>query len=73
MGRLAGFSYREVTLRLRHLGFTFDRHARGSHEVWRNWATGVSAVVPRHAKDIPEGTLRSILRDAGISPDDFLA
>ena len=34
MGRLAGFSYREITKRLKRKGFVFDRHARGSHEIW---------------------------------------
>ena len=28
MGRLAGFTCRQVTLRLRRLGFEFDRQAR---------------------------------------------
>ena len=32
MGRLAGFTYRQVTRKLRRLGFAFDRQARGSHE-----------------------------------------
>ncbi len=35
MGRLAGFSYREVTRRLKVFGFVFNRHAAGSHEIWR--------------------------------------
>ena len=33
MGRLAGFSSRQVTRKLRRLGFEFDRQARGSHEI----------------------------------------
>ena len=32
MGRLSGFRYREITTRLRKLGFEFDRHARGSRD-----------------------------------------
>lgn len=39
MGRLAGFRYRQVTRRLRRLGFEFDRQARGSHETWWNPVT----------------------------------
>ena len=34
MGRLAGFRYRQITRKLRRLGFEFDRQARGSHEIW---------------------------------------
>ena len=33
MGRLAGFSYREVARKLRALGFSFDRPGPGSHEI----------------------------------------
>lgn len=39
MGRLSGYRYREVTRKLRSLGFEFDRQAAGSHEIWFN-ATG---------------------------------
>ncbi|MDP4198275.1 MAG: type II toxin-antitoxin system HicA family toxin [Bacteroidota bacterium] len=72
MGRLAGFSYREVVRRLRLLGFTFDRHGAGSHEVWRHSISGRKVTVPRHARDMAEGTLRAILREAAIAVDDFL-
>ncbi len=36
MGRLAGFSYREVVRRFRSFGFQFDRPGPGSHEIWRH-------------------------------------
>jgi len=72
MGRLAGFRYREVARRLGALGFTFDRHAAGSHEVWRSTATGRRTTLSNHPGDIREGTLRTILRQAGISVEDFL-
>jgi hypothetical protein len=29
------------------------------------------ATVPNHAGDMPEGTLRAILKQAGISPEEF--
>ncbi len=40
MGRLAGFSYREVVRRLRTFGLQFDRQGPGSHEIWRHSQTG---------------------------------
>ena len=73
MGRLAGFRYREVARRLRKLGYAFDRPGPGSHEVWRNPATGRKVTVPRHTRDLAEGTLRAILREARIEVDEFLA
>ena len=72
MGQLSGFRYREVVRRLRELGFSFDRHAKGSHEIWWNPATRRRTTVPNHPGDIPEGTLRAILKQAGISPEDFV-
>ena len=72
MGRLAGFSYSEVAHRLRRLGFEFDRQAKGSHEIWRHGDDGRKTTVPRHPGDVPEGTLRAVLRQAGIAPAAFL-
>ena len=72
MGRLAGFSYIQVSRKLRVLGFRFDRSGPGSHEVWRHQDTGRKVTLPHHPGDIPEGTLRAILREAGIQPDTFL-
>jgi len=72
MGRLSGFHYREVIRRLKQLGFTFDRQAAGSHEIWYCETTGRYTTIPNHTGDMPEGTLRAILQQAGISPDEFL-
>ena len=72
MGRLAGFSYRRVARRLKTLGFTFDRQAAGSHEIWFNAYTNRYTTLPNHPGDLPEGTLRAILRQAGVSPEQFL-
>ncbi|MFA6107814.1 MAG: type II toxin-antitoxin system HicA family toxin [Candidatus Latescibacterota bacterium] len=72
MGRLSGFTYREVTWRLRRLGFEFDRHARGSHEIWWSPVTRRRTTIPNHPGDLPEGTLSAILRQAGVTVDQFL-
>ena len=73
MGRLAGFRYRDVIDRLRRFGFVPTGRQRGSHEGWVNPATRHTTVIPHHPGDMPEGTLRAILRQAGIDPEDFLA
>ena len=72
MGRLSGFRYRQIIKRLKKIGFVFDRQAAGSHEIWYNEQTDRYTTVPNHPGDMPEGTLRAILRQADISPDDFL-
>ena len=73
MGRLAGFTYSDVTRRLRSLGFQFDRQAKGSHEIWWNPVTRSRTTIPNHPGALPEGTLRAILRAADTNPNDFLA
>lgn len=73
MGRLAGFRYREVIKRLKRFGFVFDRHAVGSHEIYYNATTNRYTTVPNHPGDIPEGTLRAILKQAEIDPEEFLS
>ncbi|MGH9552881.1 MAG: type II toxin-antitoxin system HicA family toxin [Terriglobales bacterium] len=73
MGRLAGFRYREITRKLKSLGLRFDRQAAGSHEIWFNPLTNRYTTVPNHPGKMPEGTLRAILRQADIDPDEFLA
>jgi predicted RNA binding protein YcfA (HicA-like mRNA interferase family) len=72
MGRLSGFRYRQVVKRLKAFGFAFDRQAAGSHEIWYNEETNRYTTIQNHPGDIPEGTLRAILREADIAPDDFL-
>ncbi len=72
MGRLAGFRYRDIVKRLRSFGFAFDRQAAGSHELWYCTATDRYTTIPNHPGDMPEETLRAILKQAGIEPEDFL-
>lgn len=72
MGRLAGFKYREIVQRLKALGFQFNRQAAGSHEIWFNPSTLRYTTIPNHPGDIPEGTLRAILKQAGVSLTEFV-
>ena len=72
MGRLSGFKYRDVAQKLRKFGFVFDRTGAGIHEIWRQESTGRKVTLPHHAKDMPEGTIRAVLREAGIDIEAFL-
>ncbi|MEK7777505.1 MAG: type II toxin-antitoxin system HicA family toxin [Chloroflexota bacterium] len=73
MGRLAGFTAAEVMRKLRRAGFAFDRQAKGSHEIWWNPTTRRRTTIPNHPGDLPEATVRAIVRQAGLGVDDFLA
>jgi predicted RNA binding protein YcfA (HicA-like mRNA interferase family) len=72
MGQLGGFRYRDIVKRLKELGLVFHRQAAGSHEIWHNPATNRYTTIPNHPGDMPEGTLRAILKQAGIEVDVFL-
>ena len=72
MSRLPTLTYREVITRLRQAGFVFDRQAKGSHEIWYNPDTHRRTPVPNPPGTIARGTLRAIIREAGLSIDDFL-
>jgi predicted RNA binding protein YcfA (HicA-like mRNA interferase family) len=72
MPKLYRLSGREVVYFLEKLGFAQVRQ-RGSHVVLRKTVPGghVGCVVPLHP-EVAVGTLRGILKQAGISAEDFL-
>lgn len=70
MGKLPVVEGREVVRALQRHGFELVR-TRGSH-VRMHHPDGRRTTVPVHAgKDLPKGTLRTILRDADLTPDDL--
>jgi predicted RNA binding protein YcfA (HicA-like mRNA interferase family) len=63
--------YHEVKRRLEAAGFT-EHSQKGSHVKFvRDDDNGRRTVIVPHHTEIALGTLRSILRQAGISPDEF--
>ena len=71
MSNIRPLPYREVIKKLRKLGFVFRRATGGTHEIWWNEEKRKTCVVPHH-KEVKTGTLRSILRQAGVSEEQFL-
>jgi len=71
MGKLSGYKYREIIKKLKRFGFEFDRQAKGSHEIWYNNQTKRYTTIPNHSGDMPEGTLKAILKQADISSEHF--
>jgi predicted RNA binding protein YcfA (HicA-like mRNA interferase family) len=61
---------RKVIQILERKGFILDR-TKGSHRIYYHPETKRRAVVPFHRKDLPQGTLREILRQAGISKEEL--
>ncbi len=73
MTKLPPLTAREVIKKLKKAGFVFDRQAKGSHEIWYNPITKRRTTIPNHpGVDIPKGTLKAIIKAAGLTADEFL-
>jgi predicted RNA binding protein YcfA (HicA-like mRNA interferase family) len=72
MPRLRRVSGREAVRALEKLGFEQVRQ-RGSHIVLKKQTPegAVGCVVPMH-RELAVGTLRGILKQAGVTPDEFM-
>jgi predicted RNA binding protein YcfA (HicA-like mRNA interferase family) len=73
-GEKALITPRDVIKKIKKLkGFTLHRHG-GNHDIWRT-DDGRTVPFPRHAGDLAIGTLKSILKEAGIdlSIDEFIS
>jgi len=52
-------------------GFELAR-TKGSHPIFKNKTSGKMTVVPMHKRDLPKGTMLSILKQAGIDKEELL-
>ena len=72
MPKLPVVSGEETVRALARAGFVFRRQASG-HKILRHPETRVTVPVPIHGgKDLRPGTLRSIIRDAGLTVEEFI-
>ena len=68
--KLPAMRPRDVIAVLRKAGYGVD-HQTGSHVVMYK-AGGLPVTVPWHNRDLKKGTLRQIVRSAGLSVEEFL-
>ncbi len=75
MNKLPLVSSRELIVALERDGFYVKRRSkRGSHQTFcKDLPSGrvIITVIPLGKKEIPRGTLASVLRQAEIAPDKF--
>jgi predicted RNA binding protein YcfA (HicA-like mRNA interferase family) len=71
MPKLPATKPRQVVRFLEQNGFVLD-HTSGSHFVFYHPTTRRRAVVPSHNRDLPKGTLMSLLREAGFTREELL-
>lgn len=70
MSKLPRISGKECVKALEKIGF-YLRRQQGSHLILRRNEPLTQVVVPNHS-ELDKGTLRSIIRGAGLSVDDFI-
>ncbi|MHB1439465.1 MAG: type II toxin-antitoxin system HicA family toxin [Cuniculiplasma sp.] len=71
MPKLPTVSGQEVVKALSKIGFKFRRQV-GSHVILKRQMDGKRLSIPNH-REIPKGTLRAIIRQAGLTVDEFVA
>ena len=69
MSKLPRVSGAEVVAALKQIGFRFVRQ-HGSHMILRRDDPFAQATIPDH-RELDRGTLRAIIRQVGLSVDDF--
>ena len=72
MSKLQSLSYQDIVRRLRQLGFRLYRQGKGSHELWVRDADGIVVPVPHHSRDVRKGTVRAIIRELGLTVEEFM-
>ena len=70
MPKFPSLTSQQIIKILEQKGFVLDR-SKGSHMIYFHPETRKRVVVPFHRKDLPQGTLREILRQAGINREEL--
>lgn len=71
MAKLARVTASDFIRVIERLGFEFQR-SKGSHRIYRHPETGRRVIVAFHrSRVIPPGTLLNMLREAGLSKQEF--
>jgi predicted RNA binding protein YcfA (HicA-like mRNA interferase family) len=70
MPKFPSLTPQQVIKILEKKGFVLDR-SKGSHRIYFHPETRRRVVVPFHRKDLPQGTLREILKQAGVDKEEI--
>jgi predicted RNA binding protein YcfA (HicA-like mRNA interferase family) len=70
LARLPSVPAKEIVRALERAGFHFERQ-KGSHVTLRNPATRRTTVVPMHGGEFPRWLLKRIIKEAGLTEDEF--
>jgi len=70
MTRLPTLTARKLIQALEKVGFVMRRQ-KGSHYILKHPVTRHETVVPIHGGDVDRGLLKAIIKQAGLTEDDF--
>lgn len=71
MSKLPSIKPKQLAKIVEKMGFILDRQ-KGSHAIYLREVDRRRTVVPMHNKDLKPGTLRGILSDVGLTPEELL-
>jgi predicted RNA binding protein YcfA (HicA-like mRNA interferase family) len=72
--KLTGLNGRQIVRALERAGFRVLRTSGSHHILGKPGVAGSRVIVPVHgARDVPPGTVRSIITQAGMTVDAFFA
>lgn len=71
MPKIPPMKPKDVAKKFQKLGYVKDRQS-GSHMILYHPTHKQRAVIPLHLKDLPKGTLLAILKETGVSKEEFL-
>jgi predicted RNA binding protein YcfA (HicA-like mRNA interferase family) len=71
MGSLPGLSVKDVVKTLQNLGWVVSRQS-GSHIIMTKDGEVATLSIPNH-REVAKGTLRSLIRSANLTVDEFLS
>lgn len=71
MPKFPSYKPREIEKILKKNNFILKRQS-GSHKVYYNQNTDKTAIVPFHSRELPQGTIKSIIKQSDVSEEVFL-
>lgn len=71
MTKLPALKPKELIKAIQRAGFQLD-HQTGSHMTFLNNQTNKRVTISFHAKDLKKGTLHSIIKQTGLSAEEFV-
>ena len=71
MPKIPSFKPKELIKKFEKMGYIVDRQ-KGSHVILYHPTQYKRLTIPLHVKDMPKGTLLSIIKQAGLTKEEFL-